>query len=230
MLLEIVHQNDKLSAIGRMSASIAHELRNPLNAMKMYIDLMPNRLENSNFMMQALKVLPSEIKRLNETIDGLLDYTKFTQSKRELVCLEEVIEDVTTLLKVNLVQKRITLTTEIKAATIYADAKQIKQVLLNLLLNAIDALKEEGGHILLRVREKDDKVIFELKDNGSGILPEHLEKVFESNFTTKKNGYGIGLAISKQLVEENKGKIWIESQIGIGTCVFLEFDAMMKEK
>lgn len=230
MLLEIVHQNDKLSAIGRMSASIAHELRNPLNAMKMYIDLMPNRLENSNFMMQALKVLPSEIKRLKETIDGLLDYTKFTQSKRELVCLEEVIEDVTTLLKVNLVQKRITLTTEIKAATIYADAKQIKQVLLNLLLNAIDALKEECGHILLRVREKDDKVIFELKDNGSGILPEHLEKVFESNFTTKKNGYGIGLAISKQLVEENKGKIWMESQIGIGTCVFLEFDAMMKEK
>lgn len=230
MLLEIVHQNDKLSAIGRMSASIAHELRNPLNAMKMYIDLMPNRLENSSFMMQALKVLPSEIKRLNETIDGLLDYTKFTQSKRELICLEEVIEDVTTLLKVNLVQKRITLSTEVKATTLYADAKQIKQILLNLLLNAIDALKEEGGQILLKVKEKDNKVLFELKDNGSGILPEHLEKVFESNFTTKKNGYGIGLAISKQLVEENKGKIWIESQIGIGTCVFLEFDAMMNEE
>lgn len=230
MLLEIVHQNDKLSAIGRMSASIAHELRNPLNAMKMYVDLMPNRLENSNFMMQALKVLPSEIKRLNETIDGLLDYTKFTQSKRELIFLEEVIEDVATLLKVNLVQKRIGLTSEVKATTIYADAKQIKQVLLNLFLNAIDAMKEDGGQILLKVKEKEGRVIIEVKDNGSGILPENIDKVFESNFTTKKDGYGIGLAISKQLVEENKGKIWIESQIGKGTCVFLEFDAMIKEK
>lgn len=222
MLHDILHQNDKLSTIGKMSASIAHELRNPLNAMKMYVDLMPNRLENPNFINQALKVLPSEIKRLNEIIDGLLDYTKFTDSVKEVICLRDLVDDLTTLMKVDLMSKRVKLTTDLAQAAIFVDPRQLKQVLLNLTLNALDAVGE-GGEIHISSYLVNDRVIIEVKDNGSGISEEHIDLVFEPNFTTKRTGYGIGLAISKQLIEENEGRIWIESLQNEGTKVLIEF-------
>lgn len=222
ILYDILHQNDKLSTIGKMSASIAHELRNPLNAMKMYVDLMPNKLENPNFINQALKVLPSEIKRLNEIIDGLLDYTKFTESKKEIISLKDLVDDLATLMKVDLMYKRVQLTTDLEQAVIFVDPRQLKQVLLNLTLNALDAVGE-GGKIHIASYLVNDCVMIEVKDNGSGISPEHLDLIFEPNFTTKRTGYGIGLAISKQLIEENEGRIWVESQLGEGTKIFIEF-------
>lgn len=220
-MLEMLHQNDKLSAIGKVSASIAHELRNPLNSIKLYIDLMPNKLENPSFMMQAMKVLPSEIKRLNLIIDGLLDYTKFTESQKENVDIEELVRDVGTLLKVEFLKRRIQWSVTTLNENIHADSKQVKQILLNVLINALEAVEEDRGRVELFTEIKGDMLVFKISDNGYGISPHHLTRIFEENFTTKTTGYGIGLAISKQLVEQNGGQIWIESEEGTGTDVFI---------
>ncbi len=227
-MMEMLHQNEKLSAVGKMSASIAHELRNPLNSIKLYIDLMPNKLENPSFMMQAMKVLPSEIKRLNLIIDGLLDYTKFTESQKEAVDISEVIRDISALMKIEFLKRRVKWEVTAAHEMVYADSKQVKQVILNILINALEAVVEESGCIQLIVTAKLDEILIQISDNGVGISPYHLSRIFEENFTTKSSGYGIGLAISKQLIEQNGGRIWVESEEGSGTDVYISLPKIIQ--
>lgn len=220
---EALHQNDKLSTLGRMSASIAHEIRNPLSAIKQYVDLMPSKSDNVQFMSQALCVIPSELKRLNEIIDGLLDYSKFTESNKEMTSIKELVNELAMLMKVDFLQRRVRFYTDLESHTIYADPKQIKQILINLVVNALDALPEEGGTIQIKTYQTNGCLMIEVIDNGSGIPEDYLDKVFEPYYTTKATGYGMGLAISKQLVEENGGYMLIESAVGSGTTLRLVF-------
>lgn len=226
---DALHQNDKLSTLGKMSASIAHELRNPLNAIKQYIDLMPLRLENPSFMQQAMRVMPSELSRLNDIIDGLLDYSKFTQSKQEQISVKVLVDDLAMLMKVDFLHRRVKFFAEIEQHELFADPKQLKQILINLVVNALDAVADEGGVIQVKSYQLDGFIYLEVSDNGSGISKQNLERIFEPYYTTKATGYGMGLAISKQLVEENGGCIWIESQLGQGTTVKLKFAAQPGE-
>ncbi len=219
---DVVHQNDKLSSLGRMSASIAHELRNPLNAIKQYIDIMPKKLDQPKFMEQAMRILPSELVRLNKIIEGLLDYSKFTDSQKEVVYLKKIIDETIALLKVDFLQRRIRFTTNANDEVIFADPKQLKQILINLLINAVEALPEEGGKLEISVESSDRVVKVKVIDNGSGIEAEGLKMVFEPYYTTKKKGYGMGLAITKQLVEENGGEIQISSSEK-GTHILMTF-------
>lgn len=219
---DVIHQNDKLSSLGRMSASIAHELRNPLNAIKQYIDMMPKKLDQPKFMDQAMRILPSELVRLNKIIEGLLDYSKFTDSQKEVLYLKKVIDETVALLKVEFLQRRIRLISNASEEVIFADPKQLKQVLINLLINAVEALPEEGGKLEISVAATEADVKIHVMDNGSGIGPDSLKMVFEPYYTTKKTGYGMGLAITKQLVEENGGEIQICS-LGEGTEVIMTF-------
>lgn len=219
---DVIHQNDKLSSLGRMSASIAHELRNPLNAIKQYIDLMPKKLDQPKFMEKAMSILPSELARLNKIIEGLLDYSKFTDSEKEVLILKRIIDETVALLKVEFLSRRIRFTSNASEELIFADPKQLKQILINLLINAFEALPEEGGTIHISVSCTDTQVRLDIKDSGSGISPEALKMVFEPYYTTKKTGYGMGLAITKQLVEENGGTITLTSG-GEGTLVKLSF-------
>lgn len=217
---DVIHQNDKLSSLGRMSASIAHELRNPLNAIKQYIDIMPKKLDQPKFMEKAMAILPSELIRLNKIIEGLLDYSKFTDSEKEVLMLRRIIDETVALLKVEFLNRRIRFTSNASDELLLADPKQLKQILINLLINAIEALPEEGGEIEIVVTSTKNQVFIDVRDSGSGITPEALKMVFEPYYTTKKTGYGMGLAITKQLVEENNGTIEITSS-SKGTVVKL---------
>lgn len=219
---DVIHQNDKMSSLGRMSASIAHELRNPLNAIKQYVDLMPKKLDQPKFMEKAMSILPSELARLNKIIEGLLDYSKFTDSEKEVLVLKQIINETVALLKVEFLNRRVRFTSSSSEVLIFADPKQLKQILINLLINAIEALPEEGGEIDVTVDSTPAEVHLYVKDSGSGISPEALKMVFEPYYTTKKTGYGMGLAITKQLVEENNGTVEIISS-AVGTTVKLSF-------
>lgn len=222
---DVLNQNEKLSTIGRMSASIAHELRNPLSSIKQYVDLMPSKLEDARFMNQVLKVIPSELNRLNDIISNFLDYTKFTETKKEWAPLKELIDDLTSLMKVEMVNKRIRLIMDIEPIKIYTDPKHLKQVLINLLINAINAIEESEreGAIKIVVVDRGNVVVLQVIDNGVGIDPSMLSEVFKPYYTTKESGYGIGLSICKQLIEENGGSIQITSELGTGTTVSLIF-------
>lgn len=220
---EALHQNDKLSTLGRMSASIAHELRNPLSAIKQYVDLLPHKIENRKFVDQALLVLQKEVVRLNEIIDGLLDYSKFSENSKEMISVSDLVNDLYMLMKVDFLKRRVAFKTDYNWDQFYADPKQIKQVLINLIVNALDALPDEGGNIVIKSYLEDDEFVIEVADNGKGIPSEYLEKVFEPYFTTKSSGYGMGLAISKQMIEENGGKMSIKSRLNQGTVIRLSF-------
>ncbi len=222
---DVLSQNEKLSTLGKMSASIAHELRNPLASIKQYIDIMPLKSDNVAFMKQAMSVLPSELDRLNGIVEGLLDYTKFAKSKKENISLMRVIKEISNLLKVEFLHRRVKLILEVDAVDIYIDAKQLKQILINLLINALDALPIEGGVIIIKGYAKNQNSVIEVLDNGSGIPANQLTKIFEPYYTTKPTGYGMGLGISKQLVEENDGIITVESKMNQGTCFKLEFSS-----
>lgn len=220
---EVLHQNDKLSTLGRMSASIAHELRNPLGAIKQYVDLLPHKIENQKFVDQALLVLQKEVVRLNEIIDGLLDYSKFSQNKKEMISVDTLVRDMYMLMKVDFLKRRVVFKTELGSDQLSADPKQIKQVLINLVVNSLDALPETGGTIMIKTYLENPSFVIEIVDDGKGIPSEYLEKVFEPYFTTKPSGFGMGLAISKQMVEENGGKLSIKSAVNQGTTIKLEF-------
>lgn len=226
---DVISQNERLSTLGKMSASIAHELRNPLTSIKQYIDIMPLKMDNPSFMKQAMSVLPSELDRLNGIVEGLLDYTKFAESKKENVSLIKVIKEISSLMKVDFLHRRVKLILEVDAIDIYVDSKQLKQVLINLVINALDALPIEGGVITIKGYAENSSSMIEVIDNGSGISANQLTKIFEPYYTTKATGYGMGLGISKQLVEENGGIITIESKITKGTCVKLEFGTKNKQ-
>ncbi len=219
---DVLHQNDKLSSMGRMSASIAHELRNPLNAIKQYINIMPRKLDQPKFMEQALRILPEELDRLNKIIDGLLDYSKFTDSQKEVLPLKKLIEDTIVLLKVDFLHRRVGFSTNASNEVIFADPKQMKQILINLLINAIEAFPETGGTLEVILHSAGNFVQMDVIDSGTGISKDVLKMVFEPYFTTKKTGYGMGLSITKQLVEENGGTIQINSSPE-GTIVSLIF-------
>lgn len=220
---DAMHQNDKLSTLGKMSASIAHELRNPLNAIKQYVDLLPLKMDNEQFVAQALKVIPSELNRLNEIIEGLLDYSKFTDSHKEMTSIQTLVDDLAMLMKVDFLHRRVKFYAEIEEQSLYVDSKQLKQVLINLVVNALDAMPEAGGIIQIKSYQENKSFVLEVADNGAGIPDIYLDKVFEPYFTTKNTGYGMGLAISKQLIEENGGQMTIDSRVNEGTSIKLKF-------
>ncbi len=223
-LQSIINQKDKMASIGRLSAGIAHELRNPLTAIKALVDMMPTRLDSPKFTSRMQKILPLEINRLNALVDSLLDYAKPKPPNPQKFVVKGVIENVLSLNSVFLSENNVELELDYdNDLTATADRYQIKQVLINLIRNSVDAIisKNTEGLIKISTFLENDFCIIEISDNGSGIPREHIKNIFEPFFTLKAQGYGIGLSICQQLILENNGEIIIDSEEGKGTSVKL---------
>lgn len=217
-LNEIAMHNNKMQEIGILSAGIAHELRNPLTSINAFIDLIPSKIDDENFRKELIKIVPSEIKRLNDLVSSLLDYSKPKNPKPEIIQLSEILSEVLTLIKQKLQQKNIqVITTDINIC-LYADKTQMKQILINILLNCIDAV-DNNGQIVIESKVTDRIVSIIIKDNGIGVPTEMLSKIFDPFCSSKKTGYGIGLAVTYRLIKENRGEIKLESEDGKGTTV-----------
>lgn len=221
-LHDIVQHNDKMKALGKISAGIAHELRNPLTSIKAFIDMIPDKLDNKKFREQLLRVVPQEINRLNSLVSLLLDYSRPKAPNPQQINLDEVLKDILVLISPHVRKKDIKIVNKINNITFWADISQIKQVLINIILNSIDAI-DNDGEILIEGSTENKKTVIMISDNGCGIPKEKIFKVFEPFYTSKKHGYGIGLSITHQLVSENRGEIFIESEEGKGTKVILHF-------
>ncbi|HAE92698.1 MAG TPA: hypothetical protein DCG60_08680 [Tissierella sp.] len=215
-LNNIAMYNDKMQALGKLSSGIADELRNPLTSINAFIDLIPLKIDDKNFRNELIKIVPSEIKRLNDLVGSLLDYSKPKNPKPETILLSEICYDVLTLLKQKLQEKKIKVNIGNMDICIYADESQMKQILINVLLNSIDAV-DENGNIDIDSNIKNMKASIIIKDNGSGIPEEMLDKLFDPFYSSKKTGYGIGLSVTERLIRENNGEIILESTDGKGT-------------
>ena len=218
-------QADKLASVGRLAAGIAHEINNPLTGVLSYASLLRKRLEADAAACEDLDVIVRETVRCRGIIRGLLDFARPTAPAMRPVDLNEVVRKavsvVMTQLSLNQVDLSLHLSPELPEA--HADPNQIQQVIVNLLLNAADAIGPEGGRIMAASRPGPGGTVeLVLEDTGRGIAPEDLAHIFEPFFTTKgHHGTGLGLAVSWSIVEAHQGALEVRSEPGKGTCFTL---------
>ncbi len=211
---------EKLSAIGRLAASIAHEFNNPMQGVVTVLNGIAKRAPLEDEDMRLLQSALDECRRVNWLVRSLQDFNRPSSGLREPVDLQKSIDMLLLLSKNEYKKKKIEVVTDygqnIPYVMVVSD--QIKQVILNLLANAADAC-QNGGTIHISIRQEGDAVCIRIKDTGVGIPPENIDRIFEPFFTTKPEvkGTGLGLSISYGIIKEHKGTIEVESKPGKGT-------------
>ncbi|HET7292697.1 MAG TPA: ATP-binding protein [Vicinamibacteria bacterium] len=217
-------QADKLASVGRLAAGVAHEINNPLTGVLTYASFLLKRAAGSPEQRQDLEVIVRETKRCREIVRGLLDFARQTPPRRQGTDLNEVVRRAVTIMMNQLALHRVALAldlaTDLPEAS--ADANQIQQVVVNLLVNAADAIGDGGGEIRLSTRatasEAGPGAEIVVEDGGSGIAAADLPRLFEPFFTTKgTRGTGLGLAVTWGIVQSHGGAIDVQSEEGKGT-------------
>jgi signal transduction histidine kinase len=222
-----IRRADRLASLGTLTAGLAHEIRNPLVAIKTFTQLLPERLEDEEFRNHFLNIASGEVDRISALVTELLEFARPSEPKFELEDINTVLDGMILLVSTETKSKRIDIIKDyafdLRPVTI--DREQMKQVFLNLLLNAIEATRE-NGKIYVKTRsfvkpENEPYIQIEFTDNGCGIPQEYLEDIFIPFFTTKEKGSGLGLSISNQIVHDHKGYIDVESKVNQGTSFFV---------
>jgi signal transduction histidine kinase len=216
-----------LASLGTLTAGLAHEIRNPLVAIKTLTQLLPDRLDDEEFRDQFLKIASGEVDRISLLVNELLNFARPSDPKLEPENMNTILDGMILLVSTETKKKQITVFKSYASELplIQIDPEQIKQVFLNILLNAISATSE-NGQIIVKTRSftkpgGEPYIQIEFTDTGCGIPEEHLEDIFNPFFTTKTSGSGLGLSISNQIVQDYSGYIDVESQLGKGSSFFI---------
>lgn len=222
-------QSAKLATMGEMAASIAHELNNPLATISLRLESLLEQTPEDNPQHRSLKIIAQETERMANLVSALLQFSRRSGQQISTIDLKDEIAGTLELVNYRLRNHRVEFAQEIAAdlPPIHADRQQLRQVLLNLINNAIDAMREQGGgRLFIRASaiggaEAPTGVAVEIADSGPGIPPDLLTRVMEPFFTTKAEGKGtgLGLAICKRIVEEHRGTLTIDSEVGVGTRI-----------
>ncbi len=219
-----MRENERLAAVGRMAGGVAHEVRNPLSSIKGLALLLKNKFAAGSKEQDTADLLIQETDRMNRTITEMLSFTRPATLNLQPVDLAALLQRSLQLIKVEAMENQIatTLTVEPGLVPVIGDADRLQQVVMNVLLNAMQAM-EHGGNLLVTLgnREGDQRVELRIADTGGGIAAELLPQVFYPYFTTKQGGTGIGLAISQKIIADHGGSIELESEPGKGTTVVI---------
>lgn len=213
---------DRLASLGRMSAGIAHEVRNPLTGVSLLLDELHDRLLGQETDQQLIRRALGEIERLEALVNEMLHFSTMPEPQLGMGQIADVIQDSLFLLRKQCQRQNVTLVEKIASdlPDIMMDADRIKQVLLNLLNNALEAMPQ-GGELSIQVLALKDAIQIEVKDTGVGIPDDKLPLVFEPFFTSKGQGTGLGLAISYNIISDHGGELSINSKLGIGTTAIV---------
>lgn len=219
----------RLAAISRLTGGVAHEIKNPLNAIALRLDLLRAKLgaadaDLAEGLAPELDVLSREVVRLDRVVKTFLDFSRPMEVRFQEVDLVALVRELTDLMTPQARMARISLDLEAPPDPLWmrADADLMKQAVLNLVSNAIEAMKN-GGRLRVTVRRAEQSIDLEVADSGPGIPADVREKVFQLYFTTKTRGSGIGLAMTYRAVQLHNGSIWFTSEEGLGTTFHLEF-------
>ena len=223
-----VRQADRRASIGTLASGMAHEIKNPLTALKTFTQLLPKRYNDAEFRHDFSGLAGSEIARIERIVNQLLAFARPAPLMIEQVNLHEIIGNAVKLVGPQASRHHVNVRTAFNAEADYiaADKDRLQQVLLNLLLNAIQA-NPDGGWIEVGTRtepgtpEHDTFIRLDVSDGGSGIPAEILPNIFDPFFTTKGEGTGLGLSVSYNIVAEHRGRMEVESEPGKGTCFSL---------
>lgn len=234
-LYEKMRERDRLAALGEMSAGLAHEIRNPLGAIKGAAQCLdPKRLPNEE--REFTEVIIEEVNRLNGVVTAFLDYARPLKQNFGPTDVNEVVQRTVRLIQSGL-PKQYTLAEELaeSVSRVDADAEQLKQVLINLVQNAMQALGDDGGHITIRTVQPErfgdrvETVELQVSDTGPGIPAEQQLNIFVPFFTTKQQGTGLGLAICQRIIKNHGGSITVQSRPGEGTTFVIRLPALESE-
>lgn len=231
-LTEIQHlkkeiaRTQRLASIGRLAAGVAHEIRNPLSSIKGFATYFKERYREIPEDHKIAEIMIQEVERLDRVIGQLLEFARPMNIQKKTASLEDVIKDSLKMVEAEARQRRIKVdfSSDPQTKEVRIDTDRIRQVLLNLYLNAIAAM-ESGGVLSVELRQDDDIGRFRIivSDSGTGIKHEDLPHLFDPYFTTKSSGTGLGLAIVHKIIESHGGEVSVESRYGEGATVTIEF-------
>ena len=228
-----LRQAEKLKAVGELAAGIAHEIRNPLASINGSIEMLAESADSSDGDKRLFNVIMKESSRLNDIIEGFLNYARDREPELRRINVREMLEDVLMLMRNDpAFGNRIQISIDIDSSDveILGDPGQLKQVFINLIKNAAEAILEEGNiNVLVSPAKDPEYVEIAVSDNGSGIPQEKLKDIFNPFFTTKSNGMGIGLAVAEKIIRKHGGQISADSVPGEGTTVAVNLIAWTEE-
>lgn len=225
ILEERLRAVEHLSAVGQLSRSMAHEIRNPLNFINLSIDYindkyLPHDPKSREKFCSLIIGIKDEIQRLNKLVDEFLDYSKPIKLDIKAVKISKIIDDLLLLVQAKAETEKIRITKETTIDyELKVDPELIKSCILNLITNAFQAMEgiEREHSLRIKTAEEEGDFILTISDNGGGVPPENLSKIFEPFFSTKKNGLGLGLPFTKRVVEEHGGRVEFSSILNVGS-------------
>lgn len=218
-----LRRSEKLSALGRVASGVAHEIRNPLSAIKLKVQLAMRRNYNAAKLDETFQIVLSEIERLDSLVKRLLSFNKTSEMQFDEIDLSKLLQNRVEFFHELAAQQNIAveLTTETDNFKIEADAQRLTEVFDNLLQNALSAMPN-GGEIQANMFRENKFISVKITDTGCGISELESEKIFEPFFTIRDNGTGLGLAIAREIVEAHHGEISFKSERGKGTTFFVK--------
>jgi PAS domain S-box-containing protein len=217
--------SERLAALGRITAGVAHEVKNPLNSMRLWLENLKDSLpeEQASGARQAVNVLDKEIDRLDAVVKRFLDFTRPMDIRLEATQLAELLREVLEIAQPQLRKANVQVAQllPIDVPEVYVDRALLKQAVLNLVLNAAEAMPS-GGQLRLMLSRRGEMAEITVEDTGKGIAPENRQKIFQLFFTTRPGGSGIGLASTFRIVQLHNGSIDFTTEVGRGTTFRIE--------
>jgi two-component system NtrC family sensor kinase len=229
----LMRRTDRLRSLETIAGGFAHEVRNPLTSIKTFIQLTPERKDDPDFIGRFGSVVSEDVARIERLIQEILDYARYMEPKLTEENVNELVDSCVYFVGVKATSKSVTLEKDLAGnlPRVMLDRQQIKQVVLNLVLNAMDAMGEGGGLLVVKTRPLakpagESWVQIEVGDTGCGIAPDDLDHIFDPFYSTKheseeREGTGLGLTIVHQIVQEHGGYVEVESTVGRGTTFFV---------
>jgi signal transduction histidine kinase len=216
---------ERLSSLGHLAAGVAHEIRNPLNAIAMGLqrlkrEFLPQEESQKEEYLSFMDLISKEIRRVNEIIEQFLNLSRPFELTLKHSSLQDLLKNLTTLLQEEASSRGIQIQTGTNPdlPLIKMDHERLTQAFLNIMKNGMQAM-EQGGVLRVEAQYLKDQVEISFSDSGSGIPPEEMEKIFNYYYTTKEKGVGLGLPIAHRIIEAHGGQLKVESRVGIGTKV-----------
>jgi len=209
----------RLAAIGRLTQGVAHEVKNPINAIVVHLELLREKIrEVDPTTSRHMDIIGNEIHRLDRVVQTLVDFNRPVELRLTSFDLRRLVEDVAMLAGPEAARQGVEVKTRItrESLPIKADSDLVKQALLNVVLNGVQAM-EHGGILTIAAHREDSTALIEVHDQGKGIAPDIQDKVFNLYFTTKKSGSGIGLAVSYRVLQMHSGALDFNTELGAGT-------------
>jgi two-component system sensor histidine kinase HydH len=230
-LQDTVRRQEKLAAMGGLAAGVAHEVRNPLSSIKALATFFAGQFDSGSQSHDAAQIMVQEVDRLNRVITELLEFSRPTDLKRRASDIGSLVSRSIQLVQQDAANKRIEIqvNTEDDLCRAWIDPDRLSQCLLNLYLNAIQAM-ETGGILTVNCTTGDAGHFgIQVGDTGHGIPPDQLKRIFDPYYTTKSKGTGLGLAIVHKIIEDHGGHIQVYSDIGKGTKFVISIPCEYRE-